>query len=69
MLCRAEDKFACNHFTEPSTRVDSTAIADYNKLVEESFPKVVTGLGNLEDPMFTGCQPHNIYIPELLPFP
>ena len=33
-----------------ASRVDTTTIADYKALMEESFPKVFKGLGNLGDP-------------------
>ena len=33
-----------------ASRVDTTTVANYKSLVEECFPKVIRGLGNLGDP-------------------
>ena len=56
-----------------ASRVDTTTVADYKSLVEESFPKVFRGLGNLGDPyvikLTQDAVPHAIYTPRTVALP
>ena len=56
-----------------ASRVDTTAVADYKSLVEECFPKVFRGLGNLGDPYVIKLTQdailHPIYTPRTIALP
>ena len=56
-----------------ASRVDTTTVADYKSLVENSFPKVFKGLGNLGDPyvikLSQNATPHAIYTPRTIALP
>ena len=56
-----------------ASRVDTTTVADYKSLVEECFPKVFRGLGNLGDPyvikLTQDAVPHAIYTPRTVASP
>ena len=56
-----------------ASRVDTTTVADYKSLIEECFPKVFKGLGNLGDPyvikLAQGAMPHAIYAPRTVALP
>ena len=56
-----------------ASRVDTTTVADYKSLVEESFPKVFKELGNLGDPytikLSQNATPHAIYTPRTIALP
>ena len=51
----------------------TTTVADYKSLVEECFPKVLRGLGNLGDPyvikLTQDAIPHAIYTPRTVALP
>ena len=56
-----------------ASRVDTTTVADYKSLVEESFPKVFKGLGNSGDPytikLSQNATPHPIYTSRTIALP
>ena len=56
-----------------ASRVDTTTVADYKSLVEECFPKVFRGLGNLGEPyvikLTQDAVLHAIYTPGTVALP